>query len=395
MFYKKDYEQPNNQLPDNNVGPNEEENCLNFDKKNNLCKTCFIGFLLINGKCILNYSFKATFRTEKKNEVILVNKFNLDFIDEMIIDNITLNTTCNYYKFSHPGEHIVYILLYSLSGVTNKIDNLFSGITQMISISFTEKFDTKNIINMNSFFEECSSLVSIDLSKLNTMNLLYTERMFFNCINLISINFGNFNSEKIISMKSMFAGCHSISSIDFSSFKTMNLKNMEYMFSNCHILSSLNLSTFDTKNVNSMYNLFTNCSELTYLNINNFNTKNVEDMSYMFYKCENLISVNFSSFDVQNVKNMERMFSDCRQIKSLDLSNFYTPKLENMKEIFFNCNQLNYLDISLFYSASDREIILYNSVSNYGTIKVESHFWELIKSQFPGWEVLIVNQTYE
>ena len=283
MFYKKDYEQPNNQLPDNNVGPNEEENCLNFDKKNNLCKTCFTGFKLVKGICILNYSFKAIFRTEKENEEILLNHINTDFINEMIIDNITLNKTCNTYKFSHPGEHIVYTSLYSFSGMVNIIDNLFQGLTQMTSISFTEKFDTKNIISMNYFFFGCWSLVSIDLSKLNTMNLLYTEKMFYNCVNLVSINFGNFNSEKIISMSNMFAGCHSITSIDFSGFKTMNLKNMEYMFSNCHFLSSLNLSTFDTKNVYSMNNLFTNCSELTYLDINNFNTKNVVDMSYMFY----------------------------------------------------------------------------------------------------------------
>ena len=46
----------------------------------------------------------------------------------------------------------------------------------MSSISFTDKFDTKNIKNMNYMFYSCNSLTSIDFSlfdtrKVETMNI--------------------------------------------------------------------------------------------------------------------------------------------------------------------------------------------------------------------------------
>ena len=93
----------------------------------------------------------------------------------------------------------------------------------MISISFTEKFDNKNVEDMSYFLAFCDSVESIDLSKINTMNLLYVEGMFLGCVSLTSINFWNFTTRKITTMRYIFAGCQKLSSIDLSNFKTNDL----------------------------------------------------------------------------------------------------------------------------------------------------------------------------
>ena len=65
---------------DNNNNENEnektkhegdkEENCLTYNKTTNECSSSNIRYKLIDGKCILNYSFKAIYYTKEKNENI-------------------------------------------------------------------------------------------------------------------------------------------------------------------------------------------------------------------------------------------------------------------------------------------------------------------------------------
>ena len=123
----------------------------------------------------------------------------------MIIDNITQNSIYNEITFLQPGEHIVYVLIKNLldEGISD-LSHAFKNVTKMISISFTENFETKNINYMNYFFINCTSLISIDLSHINTENVFEVEHMFRNCTSLTTINFSNFNTENIKSMSHMF-----------------------------------------------------------------------------------------------------------------------------------------------------------------------------------------------
>ena len=155
----------------------------------------------------------------------------------------------------------------------------FNYSTNMISISFTEKFNTKYVTNLEEIFYNCISLLSVDLSKLITVNLKSTRGMFYNCQKLTFINFTNFNTSLITTMSSMFAGCSSLSSIDLSSFKTKNLENIEYMFSNCRELISLNLSNFNISKVNNMNNMLFNCYSLIYLDISSFQNDILKNIS--------------------------------------------------------------------------------------------------------------------
>ena len=52
----------------------EEEKCLECNSSNNECSSCNLGYKLIDGKCIANFSFKATYYCNSDNITItLIN----------------------------------------------------------------------------------------------------------------------------------------------------------------------------------------------------------------------------------------------------------------------------------------------------------------------------------
>jgi surface protein len=85
------------------------------------------------------------------------------------------------------------------------------------------------------------------------------------------------------------------------------------------------------------------------------------------------------------------MFYNCSSLKSIDLSNFTTEKLTNLDYIFYYCSNLIYLDISKFEINSDKNISIFNSLPDNGSIKIRKNFSEIIPNQIPiNWNISIV-----
>jgi len=97
------------------------------------------------------------------------------------------------------------------------------------------------IISCEYMFNECSSIVSLDLSSLNTNDVKNMNNMFSGCSSLQSLDFSNFGTNSAENMQNMFSGCSSLKSLDLSSFFTYDVVNMQNMFSNCTLLESLKL----------------------------------------------------------------------------------------------------------------------------------------------------------
>ena len=170
----------------------ENEKCNTCDEYN-YCDSCNPGYKLVKekGECIVNYSFKAIYKTETPNqEVNLLGNFAF-IIEEMIIDGKKVDISRKY-TFELNGTHSVLVSV-DLSQ-TSKLESMFSE-SEMISISFTEKFNTEKIVDMNYMFDSCTKLTSIDLSVFITRNVLDMQGMFNECSSLKSINLSNFNTE--------------------------------------------------------------------------------------------------------------------------------------------------------------------------------------------------------
>ena len=154
------------------------------------------------------------------------------------------------------------------------------------------------------------------------------------------------NTSEVKNMESMFQGCRKMTSLDLSHFNTSKVTTMAHMFDGCTQATVLNVSNFDTSNVTDMEGMFSYCNSLTSLDVSHFNTAKVTNMSKMFNTCCDLTSLDVSNFDTSNVTDMSWMFQACLILESLDLSSFNTEKVTNMESMFNLCGQLRTIYIA-------------------------------------------------
>ena len=313
----------------------------------------------------------------------------------------------------------------------------FSGCSKLTDIEGIENLNTENVTNMNSMFDRCSALTSLDLTNFNTAKVSDMSYMFMGCSALTGIFASNkFVTDQVIDGSDMFSGCDKlIGAIEYDGSKSdhtyANYDNGYFSpeggfhayaeFDGTGTLTfrrgvskpeeaydlneganapawsdqSTNISkvVFDASFANarptSCYKWFYMCTSLTEIEgIENLNTEEVTNMGSMFSGCYDLTQLDLSNFDTQNVENMSDMFVSCLDLKSLNVSNFDTQKVKDMNDMFYHCPSLTSLDVSNFdtqnvedmsYMFSSCEGLTSLDLSNFDTQKVtdmSDMFWD-------------------
>ena len=174
-----------------NIGKSHElsrqSQCLTTSSDKKECKTCNPGDKLENGKCVINYSFKAVYRTKSPNEKVTLFNIPQEIVLEMYINNEKVEPSQSL-VFPESGDHTLHALIdmnkcYTLGG-------MFNGNKHLISIEFSPLFNTERINEMNFMFQNCKSLTSVDVSNLNTKNVAFMEYMFAGCTSLKTLEIG-------------------------------------------------------------------------------------------------------------------------------------------------------------------------------------------------------------
>ena len=374
------------------------------------CLKCNIGYHLINDECILDYTFKAIYKSDGSN-IQLINS-NTSEIIEMTVDGKKVSSSNNY-SFNDKQNHEVIMLL----DLPQNLSSTFKGIVNMISISFNPLLNTSNIIDMNYMFYNCSSLklidfsnfdtskvskmqymfyncyslISVGLSKFDTLNVEAMHFMFFNCSSLTSINLYNFKTSKVEDMNSMFYNCSLLASIDLSNFDTSQVTDMGSMFKGCSSLETINLANFKTPKLNLMDSMFFGCFSLASISLSSFNTSNVVIIDYLFYNCSSLTSIDLSKFDTSNTKIFDFMFYNCSSLTSIDLSNFDNSQVTHMDGMFHGCSRLEYINILNFrdhYRLSTINVDLFDkNIPLSGKIIANENFLKKVdKTYISGWD---------
>ena len=240
-----------------NLSPNFNPNIFTLENSNKSPiseQKCEVGYKLVNGKCVINYSLKASYVIQKDIEQVeLIKLNNPEAILELIIEGKKVKPT-NKYIFQKKGKYTVHMLL-DMEKI-DSIDNLFFGSISFASIYFTELFNIEKYNSMTGMFRNCKSLHTADLSKLNTKNIKKMDFLFSGCTALTSVDISHFSNENLISMSRMFHHCKVLESLDLSNFKTPKVEDMSYAFADCNKILKLDLSSFQTKNVKNMKVLF-------------------------------------------------------------------------------------------------------------------------------------------
>ena len=222
-----------------------------------------------------------------------------------------------------------------------------------------------NITSLAQLFKDCNNIVELTFNKFEIKDINNMNKMFDMCITLETLNFNSFYTDKVTNMQGMFFGCQNLVELNLSNFNTANVTDMAHMFYRCFCLKKLTISNLITKNVTNISNMFKGCRNLEKLDLSKFDTHNVTDMSYMFALCSNLTSLNISSFDTKKVTNMNSMFKECEKLKYLDISNFVINDNTDTSEMFYDLILLSKLILPSHLKArkklpSDINKIFYN-----------------------------------
>ena len=331
-------------------------------------KDCEIGYRYIDGECKIDYFLTAIYHTQQKQETIELMNYYTD-INYMFIDGKKIEPNSISYQFEEEGDHTVNIQF-------KKYDNynfaLFRNNKNIKSVKFTNFNEYHINLQLNSIFENCINLYSVDFSQISFDFSSTLENTFNGCINLKYVNIKNVKIYGVT--KYMFGGCKSLTSIDLSdvdfsnvndlgfmfancvSLQTINLKNTRFflaekincMFLNCYSLKELDFSSFTPKNINYMYSTFYNCSSLTSIKFNEFSTTGLNDMGYLFYNCSSLKIIDISFFNTKDVGKMNNMFEGCKSLTSIKFGpNFNTNNVYSIYSMFSGCHSLKSIDYDL------------------------------------------------
>ena len=274
----------------------------------------------------------------------------------------------------------------------------FCGCSKLTDIEGIENLNTENVTNMNSMFDRCSALTSLDLTNFSTAKVSDMSYMFMGCSALTTIFVSDkFVTDRVTDGRDMFHMCinligaieydgsksdHTYANYDngyfspeggFHAYAEFNNATGTLTFSRglSKPVGAYDLNEGDVQpawneqstNINkvvfdasfakarptSCYCWFYRCENLTKIeDIENLNTQNVTNMSWMFYCCPGLTSLDVSNFNTQKVEDMSEMFSVCSGLKSLNVSHFDTQNVKNMNSMFYSCKRLTSLDVSNF-----------------------------------------------
>ena len=208
--------------------------CDMINKKQFDCGSCNDGYKLINGKCKkIENSFIAIYEVASITDYTQIMtswgdklKFS-DFL--MYVNGIKVQ----------PSEKINYI------GFEKRIK--YSYIFSKLGINEVKIIFKKTLTDMRYLFENCYDLISIEFSE-------------------------NFDTSHVLCMESMFSGCDRLQYVNFTSFNTTLVGNMNYMFYQCDSLISINLSNFITKNTATINRMFSFSDQLCYIDISLIDT---------------------------------------------------------------------------------------------------------------------------
>ena len=121
------------------------------------------------------YSFSAIYYARQDNQILYLirklphNNFTTCNITKMTVDYKEVMPSLNY-TFPSKGNHIVNFWI----DITecDSLDEMFNGaMYDLLAVSFTENFNTKNIKSMEKMFYNNYVLTSLDLSTFNTENV--------------------------------------------------------------------------------------------------------------------------------------------------------------------------------------------------------------------------------
>ena len=360
-----------------------------FDKTSNFNRT----FFSVSAATIISLP-KITFRaaedlTSMFHDCGYMTTLNLN-PSKMIASHVV--TMASMFKGTYSMTEINLEKLNINGGTLQNIQELFKDNSNTEKIILPTVFDTSNVTNMASAFENCQLLTEIgNYSQLNLKSVTNASRLFAdaesldlkqiipllktNSIENASFMFylayssapvafsSNFQTNSTTTMQGMFQGFMT-PSLDISHFSLENTTTMEDMFSGKEASRTYAVGgqyyavseviwpngILNAPHLTTMKSLFHKNYHITKLNLPKFVSPALTDTSYMFYQLDKEITeIDVNGLDTQNVEDMSEMFDglkfDRGSLGGSFAPKFKTTSLKNMYGMFYYMN-VDHLDLT-------------------------------------------------
>lgn len=251
------------------------------------------------------------------------NNGNVKFADFMFACNPSLKTIKNL-LFIGTGSLESAAEMFAITGINNT------------AIKEVEKWNTSNLIDVESIFAYLFNVKNINLTNWDTDKIKNAESMFEGS-RLDNITLKDFNS--LENANSMFKDANIGLIIGLENLKLKNLEFVKSMFSGFSGQSTINLTNLNTSKIKSAEEMFRDV-ELNKLVLRRFD--NLEDAKAMF-KNANISDFDLVNITLKNLINAESMFEEFKGIQDIDLSTFNTSKLISTFRMFKNAKIKNYI----------------------------------------------------
>ena len=360
-----------------------------FDKTSNFNRT----FFSVSAVTIISLP-KITFRTAEDLTSMFHDCGNMTTLNlnpsKMIASHVV--TMASMFNGTYSMTEINLEKLSINGGTLQNIQELFKDNSATEKIILPTVFDTSNVTNMASAFENCQRLTEIgNYNQLNLKSVTNASRLFAdtesldlkqiipllktNSIENASFMFylayssapvafsNNFKTNTTTTMQSMFQGFMT-PSLDISHFSLENTTTMEGMFSGKEASLSYPVggqyyavseviwpnSILNAPHLTTMKSLFHENHHITKLNLPKFISPALTDTSFMFFKIDKEITaINVDGLDTQNVEDMSEMFEglkfDRGSLGGSFAPKFKTTSLKNMYGMFYYMN-VDHLDLT-------------------------------------------------
>ena len=242
----------------------------------------------------------------------------------------------------------------------------FCGCSKLTDIEGIENLNTENVTNMNSMFDRCSALTSLDLTNFNTAKVSDMSYMFMGCTALTTIFVSDkFVTDLVTSSDNMFHMCiNLIGAIEYDGSKSDHTYanyetgyfspeggfpgyavfdegtgTLTFKWSNS---TSIPTGAYDLNEGDNKPGWYDKREKIkTVVFDASFACARPTSCFYWFYGCKNLVNIKgIENLNTEKVTMMYSMFEKCSALTSLDLTNFNTANVTDMSNMFYDCSTL-------------------------------------------------------
>ena len=287
-------------------------------------------------------------------------------LEKLNINGGTLQNIQELFKDNSAAEKIILPTVFDTSNVTNMASS-FENCQRLTEIGNYNQLNLKSVTNASRLFADTESL---DLKQiiplLKTNSIENASFMFYLAYSSAPVAFSNnFKTNTTTTMQSMFQGFMT-PSLDISHFSLENTTTMEGMFSGKEASLSYPVggqyyavseviwpnSILNAPHLTTMKSLFHENHHITKLNLPKFVSPALTDTSFMFFQLDKEITaIEVNGLDTQNVEDMSEMFEglkfDRGSLGGSFAPKFKTTSLKNMYGMFYLMN-VDHLDLTAF-----------------------------------------------